>query len=389
MSSTSEAAASTGSGGLMLPPLALHRMGFCGADDSIPVEMLLLLSSKYSYVEWGFLFRDDKIGEPRYASMEYVRKLCKLNAALPEGQKLHLAGHLCGNKCQEILSGDTAFAAMLARMGFERVQVNATAANDVRVDVANLSGVADNILSCIHGVPTLERIFQYNEETTPIFQAMQQQVHAKGETLPGNMSVLVDASCGKGVEASTYPPPMANVKMTGYAGGIGPHNVQEVLRQVHLATSGVQTWIDMESKIRVKVVNEEASGAGAGGMMTVPAVIDEFSFKKCFLCCQRYESMRVESWREKWRTTYHKYDVGAACGGLDEGRMSILLTAEFNGGIAPPSADQLFVAMCVMDKNRDGFVSEEEFVDSMLELPAAISRHEARKATFRYVLRCM
>ena len=37
--------------------LNLRAMGFCGVDDSVNPSLLQLISSKYSWVEWGALFR--------------------------------------------------------------------------------------------------------------------------------------------------------------------------------------------------------------------------------------------------------------------------------------------------------------------------------------------
>lgn len=37
--------------------LNLRAMGFCGVDDSVDPSLLQLISSKYSWVEWGVLFR--------------------------------------------------------------------------------------------------------------------------------------------------------------------------------------------------------------------------------------------------------------------------------------------------------------------------------------------
>ena len=53
----------------------LHALGFCGADDSVDPHLLLLISKAYPFVEWGVLFRPDKVGTPRYASDEWVERL--------------------------------------------------------------------------------------------------------------------------------------------------------------------------------------------------------------------------------------------------------------------------------------------------------------------------
>jgi hypothetical protein len=64
----------------MSEQLHLRAMGFCGVDDSVSPESLILLSQQYPFVEWGVLFRPDLEKTPRYASMEWVTRLCQLEA---------------------------------------------------------------------------------------------------------------------------------------------------------------------------------------------------------------------------------------------------------------------------------------------------------------------
>lgn len=144
--------------------LNLRVMGFCGADDTVNVEHLQLLSIHYPWIEWGVLFRPDLEGTPRYATEEWVNKLTKINE--DTGGTMRLAGHLCGSRCQEILDGNPTFVSKLAIKGFGRVQVNATVANNVTVDLNNLKQIATNIKLCIESVPEVEFIFQLNNEVS-------------------------------------------------------------------------------------------------------------------------------------------------------------------------------------------------------------------------------
>ena len=68
---------------------------------------------------------------------------------------MHLAGHLCGSRCAEPLEGDFSFVKKLSSLGFGRVQINATAANNVGVDPARYQDYANNILLCIRSVPEI------------------------------------------------------------------------------------------------------------------------------------------------------------------------------------------------------------------------------------------
>lgn len=95
-------------------PLNLRVMGFCGVDDSVDPSLLQLISSRYSWVEWGVLFRPgmrlyhivinlmyiDLENTPRYPSWSWVQTLSHVNKA--NGSIMRLAGHLCQSRCQEV-----------------------------------------------------------------------------------------------------------------------------------------------------------------------------------------------------------------------------------------------------------------------------------------------
>ncbi|OQR98180.1 hypothetical protein ACHHYP_09021 [Achlya hypogyna] len=240
--------------------LALRAMGFCGADDSVHPKLLQTLSAHYPWIEWGVLFRPDLEGAPRYATMDWVRRLAACATSTP----MKLAGHLCGSRCQEILSGDATFVEELASLGFKRVQINATAANHVIVDAAQVDSYVANIRSCMARVPQVEWIIQCNDETKRLWQPLVASPSA-------NMSILFDASCGLGVAMTEFPAPLPSVPC-GYAGGIGPNNIREMLTRAQMASGGTPVWVDMESSLRTKVL--DASGTPT----------DVFSIDKCFAC---------------------------------------------------------------------------------------------------------
>ena len=254
--------------------LNLRCMGFCGADDSVSPEHMQLLSIHYPWIEWGILFRPDLEGTPRYAAAAWMERLCKINK--DTGNVMKLAGHLCGDRCQQVLDGDASFIKELREKGFGRVQVNATKANNVKVSSDKLEEIADQLRTCILEVPEIEWIFQLNTETTPLFEHIKEISFLLAKSMPANMSVLYDASCGLGVEADVYQEPLmvsGQEVASGYAGGMGPTNIESVLDKVARSSNNKPVWIDMESSLRSKV---EADKHGQGG--------DVFSIDKCFKC---------------------------------------------------------------------------------------------------------
>lgn len=238
----------------------LRALGFCGADDSVHPRLLVLLAHAYPVVEFGILFRPDKEGQPRYASTTWVQQLAALK---PTAMKL--AAHLCGTRVNQVLAGDETFLQQVAEWGFHRVQINATAVNGV--DTLQMAKQVPNVIRVIEQFPQLEFIVQKNEETKPLWQGL------LDIGLPKNVSMLVDESKGTGVSASYWPAPSPDYE-TGYAGGIGPVNVQGVLQEIQKVAPGQLIWIDMESSLR-SIKNGK----------------DVFDLDKCFAVIQTVSEM--------------------------------------------------------------------------------------------------
>lgn len=139
--------------------------------------------------------------------------------------------------------------------------VNATAANGV--DTSRLAQQVPLLKRVILATPELEWIIQKNTETIPLWSGLCAQ------DPPPNMSVLNDASMGLGVAITTFedPPSIHDApRGCGYAGGIGPENVMQMLTAVAKVAQGTPVWIDMESSLRTV-----RSGEG----------VDIFDLEKC------------------------------------------------------------------------------------------------------------
>merc|ERR1712224_1098361 len=84
--------------------------------------------------------------------------------------KMKLAAHLCGIRVNEVLSGNDEFLPTLPSLGFQRVQINATAVNGV--DTSNLSGSIPALSELMSKYPQLEFILQKNDETQPLWEGL-------------------------------------------------------------------------------------------------------------------------------------------------------------------------------------------------------------------------
>ena len=228
--------------------MQLRALGFCGVDDSVNPRLLGLYSNAYPFVEFGVLFRPDKEGQPRYATTAWVDQLASVTAK--SKGKMKLAAHLCGARVNEVLLGDDSFLQVLKAWGFQRVQINATAVNGV--DTSRLAESVETFLKVVISNPELEFILQKNEETKPLWDGLltlDNESAGPSGHLPKNVSMLVDESKGTGVLASSWPTPPTTYPI-GYAGGIGPHNIQKVLDDIKVVAKGNTVWIDMESSLR-------------------------------------------------------------------------------------------------------------------------------------------
>jgi phosphoribosylanthranilate isomerase len=253
---------------------SLRKLGFCGADDSVSPKMLALIFKAYPFVEFGVLFRPDKEGEPRYASSAWVEELGKV----ARRSNMTLAAHLCGSRVNEVLSGNDEFVRTLYDLGFRRVQINATAVNGV--DTSDLRGSVPPLLKIISMHKNLEFIIQKNEETRPLWQG----ILSDKDSFPANITMLLDESKGTGILSNTWPSPPAEYDI-GYAGGIGPNNIRQVIKDVLKAGQGRRIWIDMESSLRSNANGKDIFDLNKC-FQCIEAICDENLFQHPeFLCC--------------------------------------------------------------------------------------------------------
>mmetsp|Transcript_14883 Transcript_14883/g.38417 ORF Transcript_14883/g.38417 Transcript_14883/m.38417 type:complete len:272 (+) Transcript_14883:52-867(+) len=222
----------------------LRMLGFCGVDDSIEPKLLAAISGQHDWVEWGVLFRPDKAGLPRYASEDWLAQLGSVNAA----RTMHLAGHLCSSRVNELLRGDTDFVRRMNKdVGFTRFQINATKANGTDMSLFDTAERASTCVACLRAafaaVPEVEFIVQRNSETRPLWELLL-------ESAPPNMSMLFDDSMGLGVSTTTWPSPPSKELAFGYAGGLSPSNLKDQLQRIDQTAPGRKLWVDMESSLR-------------------------------------------------------------------------------------------------------------------------------------------
>jgi hypothetical protein len=199
---------------------------FTGLDDCVDLGRVIELSTRYP-IEWGILFGG--IGNHisnRFPSMETVNKILELKDLA--NRSLRLSAHFCKNYSDIILRNnfirrlfmDVSYDDVV-RVGkrFTRIQLNSGRYN------------LDNVKSFMNDVDR-EVIIQSRSKVFP------------SSDILCKVSCLHDLSGGKGIIGKHFP--VQTLDWVGYAGGIGPDNVLDILGMIDAHSF----WIDMESGVR-------------------------------------------------------------------------------------------------------------------------------------------
>jgi hypothetical protein len=209
--------------------MSLTRVTITGADDGVDPRVLAALSREFPFVEWGILLSVKRIGEPRYPSPSWRVRLGKL----PEIPPLSL--HLCGSAARDVLAGDTDLIGALGDE-YRRIQVNGWVPSPSFHFV-----VRHEAREFIMQVRREDQLQPAATEAKAIVEALD------ADFVNGTVSALWDCSGGRGIEPFSWPPAPLGLRL-GYAGGIGPDNVLDVLSAIGPVSHDF--WIDMESGVR-------------------------------------------------------------------------------------------------------------------------------------------
>lgn len=212
----------------------LYLVTLTGADDSIDPKQLIELSKKYPFVEWGILVSGKRFGTGRFPSLDWLGRLSDL-IHMYSDQKINLSCHLCGQYVRDLLKGD--FQEMMEQLNdvwpiFNRVQINTH---------GQPHPYTPSFIEFVRAWDRKEFILQYDNAN---YHLLVDAVRAAR-----NVSTLYDMSHGAGTLPSQWPQSHYLVR-NGYAGGLGPDNVEQELHRIASAAGQSNFWIDMETKVR-------------------------------------------------------------------------------------------------------------------------------------------
>lgn len=184
-----------------------HFLTFTGVDADTDFDRVLDLSRRFP-LEWGVLFSPDRQGEePRYPAMDVIERFREVPVVK--------SAHLCGGYSKMVMANALL---PLDLSGFTRVQVNSRKPD-----------------------PALIARFAAGRMLTGIMQTRDLEFPEDEGT-----AILFDRSGGFGRPPEAWPRHPGD-RLVGYAGGISPDNIDDVLTAVD--SSGPH-WLDMESGIR-------------------------------------------------------------------------------------------------------------------------------------------
>jgi hypothetical protein len=214
--------------------MKLRYVTLTGADDKTDPLAMRELSEKYKFVEWAILFSQAKAGVSRYPSLDWLEK------SLPYFYQMNMSAHLCGKWVDDANKGRITFLDDDDMAdAFGRLQLNM--AKDKLLKVLNWE---TKLWDCALEKPIiLGGPYQKYKIKIPTDTFMQRGV-----------SPLFDCSGGRGILAAEWPAPALDEYgkplFCGYAGGLGPDNIEEELAKIEAVVGDAEIWVDMESKIR-------------------------------------------------------------------------------------------------------------------------------------------
>jgi hypothetical protein len=234
--------------------MKLHCVTITGLDDSNDQEEILGLSQQYPWLEWGVLFSEGRIGQPRYPSGEWISKLAQPWAFGNDPDfEPRLAAHVCGKTMRKFVA-DTRMngnyetqwerpfditTGQFNRM-FGRVQINFNADTE-EFGIGDMHDLLDGWYESYDG----NMITQHNEANSWIWEVLQRK---EGGSVRAHQ-ILHDASGGRGKSPERWDRPIAGV-LNGYAGGIRPTSVISTIMDLEQIVGDGFIWIDMEGGVR-------------------------------------------------------------------------------------------------------------------------------------------
>ena len=215
----------------------MPKLSITGADDPVSIPMLCALAYQYPQTEFALLYLPEKEGAPRNPTkpwrMDFLKNMPKQNTAI----------HLCGKQAfDDVLASEFAMSDYFYELKrYSRIQLNINS----RADIFNheqIHAVYEKLVQNNFNI-----ILQYNPKS-----AIWIEEYLSKSPNPEQISILLDASLGKGVAVDDFDVPRHLVDQgysIGFAGGINPENIKDTHNKVY-TYNVTKYWLDLESGVR-------------------------------------------------------------------------------------------------------------------------------------------
>ena len=207
---------------------------FTGVDERTDLEELAEVADRYQFAEFGVLI-GSATGEDN-PIFPYMSTVNRLRVRLPSDR---IAIHLCGRYARAAVDGHMAESMTSTIIhditaGFGRIQVNlhgdVDSPDPIGMDTTTLVSFVNR---CSAGRVILQH--RRNWQDIPVR-------HPK-------LEYLYDLSGGRGEEGFEHWPEPPTGMRVGYAGGLGPHNIDRAI-EFAARYPACPVWIDMERNVR-------------------------------------------------------------------------------------------------------------------------------------------
>lgn len=201
---------------------------FTGVDEHTDLDRLWKIHEKYPFAEFGVLTSLNwEKNSDRYPNPTLFGELEKRQ----QKQRIPLSLHVCGAMARHTAIGKKedlySVVGLPYIFSFDRMQLNISSAHEINT-------------SCfLFGREVI--IQQKSVDKCPLFTAVAGSIPC---------SMLVDASGGTGKELTIKTEPWLKEFHVGFAGGIGEHNIKDVVTTLASDPNLDRFWVDMESSVR-------------------------------------------------------------------------------------------------------------------------------------------
>lgn len=222
----------------------LNKISFVGVDEKTDLDELYKLAElSLVRLEFGVLYSPNRMGKkdhPRYPTLDFMKQFPNQHQT-----KFDESIHLCGDAVDDFIQRDVENRRLCTL--FDRIQLNFSMQKYAEsYIVQQLYSNGRDVWSGLIG----KMIIQDNKSKTNLVKDILDTLNNK-HALYNSVDILFDASGGFGKEIDNVKP-VYDFFYCGYAGGINPTNVIDILKKIDRAncTKDVTYYIDMESGIR-------------------------------------------------------------------------------------------------------------------------------------------